>query len=200
MRQYTIKKVSDAIDWTQIPALDVDNYLWCEKLDIKMKSQICYSEEGLHVHLQAWEKNIRAELTEPMSMVCEDSCMEFFFRPVEGDLRYFNLEINPNGCIRLGFGPAVGLRTQLVLPDMEQLFSVEARRTEDGWEIFYEIPASFVQLFIPDFSLHTGKVLRANCYKCGDKTEKPHFISWNPVTSENPDFHRSQDFGRMILG
>ena len=52
MRQYTIKKVSDAIDWTQIPALDVDNYLWCEELDIKMKSQICYSEKGLHVHLQ----------------------------------------------------------------------------------------------------------------------------------------------------
>ena len=83
MRQYTIKKVTGEIDWNQIPALDVDNYQWCEELDIKMKSQICYSEEGLHVHLRAWEKDIRAELTEPMSMVCEDSCMEFFFAPFD---------------------------------------------------------------------------------------------------------------------
>ena len=68
MRQYTIKKVTGAPDWSQIPALDVDNYLWCEELDIKMQSQICYDETGLHVHLRAWEKDIRAELTAPMSM------------------------------------------------------------------------------------------------------------------------------------
>ena len=47
MRQYTITKVTGAPDWSQIPALDVDNYLWCETLDIKMKSQICYDENGL---------------------------------------------------------------------------------------------------------------------------------------------------------
>ena len=82
MRQYTITKVTGTPDWNKIPSLDVDNYLWCEKLDIRMKSQICYDETGLHVHLRAWEKDIRAELTAPMSMVCEASCMEFFFRPV----------------------------------------------------------------------------------------------------------------------
>ena len=48
MRQYTIKKVTGQIDWAEIPALDVDNYLWCEKLDIRMKSQICYDEQGLY--------------------------------------------------------------------------------------------------------------------------------------------------------
>ena len=54
MRQYTIKKVTGQIDWAEIPALDVDNYLWCEELDIRMKSQICYDEEGLHVHSVGW--------------------------------------------------------------------------------------------------------------------------------------------------
>ena len=53
MRQYTITKVNGTPDWSKIPSLDVDNYQWCEELDIKMKSLICYSEEGLHVHLRA---------------------------------------------------------------------------------------------------------------------------------------------------
>ena len=199
MRQYTITKVTGKPDWSKIPSLDVDNYQWCEELDIKMKSQICYDENGLYVHLRAWEKDIRAELTEPMSMVCEDSCMEFFFRPMEGDLRYFNLEINPNGCIRLGFGPAGGLRTQLVPRDMEQLFSVESRRTEDGWTLTYAIPLTFVQLFYPDFYFRPGTVLRGNCYKCGDLTVQPHYYSWNPVEVENPDFHRSEFFGKLYF-
>jgi hypothetical protein len=42
--------------------------------------------------------------------------------------------------------------------------------------------------------------LRGNCYKCGDLTEQEHYLSWNPVTSEHPCFHRPQDFGRLVFG
>ena len=41
--------------------------------------------------------------------------------------------------------------------------------------------------------------MRANCYKCGDCTVQPHYLAWNPPTSENPDFHRPQDFGALIF-
>ena len=37
--------------------------------------------------------------------------------------------------------------------------------------------------------------MRANFYKCGDKTLQPHFLSWSPIHSEKPDFHRPEDFG-----
>ena len=50
-----------------------------------------------------------------------------------------------------------------------------------------------------EFTLEPGKEIRANCYKCGDLTPKPHYLSWNPSTSANPDFHRPQDFGSMTL-
>ena len=101
--------------------------------------------------------------------------------------------------------PVLGWRTgrenavRLQLADHKALFGFRGEKTADGWEIFYGIPASFVQLFVPDFSLQSGKVLRANCYKCGDLTKDPHYLSWNPVTSQNPDFHRSQDFGCLVL-
>ena len=199
MRQYTIKKVSDAIDWTQIPALDVDNYLWCEKLDIKMKSQICYSEKGLHVHLRAWEKDIRAELTEPMSMVCEDSCMEFFFRPMEGDLRYFNLEINPNGQMYIGFGHNMGDLIRLALQDEQGTLQKKWNYTEDGWEVFYTFPVEVIRVFFPGYTLKSGMKIYANSYKCGDETVKPHFIAWNPVALPAPSFHEPEYFGLMVL-
>ena len=41
--------------------------------------------------------------------------------------------------------------------------------------------------------------LRANFYKCGDKTAHPHFLSWNPVGTPSPDFHRPEFFGELIL-
>ena len=199
MRQYTITKVTGAPDWSKIPALDVDNYLWCEALDIKMKSQICYSEEGLHVHLQAWEKNIRAELTEPMSMVCEDSCMEFFFRPVEGDLRYFNLEINPNGQMYIGFGPNMPKLIRLALQEEDTLLQKKCNYTDDGWEVFYTFPVEVIRVFFPGYELKSGMKIYANSYKCGDETVKPHFIAWNPVDVAVPSFHEPEHFGLMIL-
>ena len=199
MRQYTIKKVTGEIDWATVPALDVDNYLWCEKLDIKMKSQICYSEEGLHVHLRAWEKDIRAELTEPMSMVCEDSCMEFFFRPQEGDLRYFNLEINPNGQMYIGFGYNMPTLVRLALQEEDTLLQKKWNYTEDGWEVFYTFPVSVIRVFFPGYELKSGMKIYANSYKCGDETVKPHFIAWNPVDVVVPSFHEPEHFGLMEL-
>ena len=34
------------------------------------------------------------------------------------------------------------------------------------------------------------KKIRANFYKCGDKTAHPHYVSWAPINTPQPDFHR----------
>ena len=164
-----------------------------------MQQQMCYDETFLYVRQRAWESNIRAERTGYLQQVCEDSCMEFFFAPGE-DNRYFNMEINPNGCIHLGFGPGRHGRVQVVPKQMEQLFDVSAERTEDGWTLTYRIPLQFIRLFFPEYRFAPGITMRANCYKCGDLTAQPHYITWNTVTSETPDYHRPQDFGLMIFG
>ena len=199
MRTYTITKVSGTPDWSKIPALDVDNYQWGEPLDIKMKSQICYDETGIYVHLRAWEKDIRAELTAPLSMVCEDSCMEFFFRPVAEDVRYFNLEINPNGQMYIGFGCNVEALVRLAPENEEALLEKKCNYTEGGWEVFYKIPVSFIRVFFPGYELKSGMTIYANSYKCGDETVKPHYISWNFVDVPKPSFHQPAHFGQMTL-
>ena len=192
--KYRIRSVTGEPEWDLIPRLPIDQVLWKPDCGIRACGQFCHDPEYLRVHLRATEANIRAEYTAPLSPVCRDSCLEFFFMP-EGADRYFNFEVNPNGCLWIGFGHGREDSTVLYRNGMKQLFDIRTGRTPDGWEAFYRIPLSFLRLFLPDFVF--AGTLRANVYKCGDLTEHEHYLSWNPVVSETPDFHRPQDFGLM---
>ena len=193
-RQYLIQRTEGEPDWAAVPRLEIDRVLWMPDCGIRAWGQIAHDGEQMYVHLRAAEKAIRAEYTAPLSPVHQDSCLEFFFMP-ENESRYFNFEINPNGCLHTGFGTDRTNRAVLCRKDAETLFAIRTGRTADGWEAFYRIPLAFLRIFQPEFTF-TG-TMRANAYKCGDLTEHEHYCSWNPVTAERPDFHRPQDFGVM---
>ena len=193
---YQILSVAGSPDWRAVPQLEISHVLWKPDCGIRAFGAFCHDADSLFVHLRAVEKHIRAELTAPLSMVCEDSCLEFFFMP-EGETRYMNIEINPNGCLYIGFGHDRHDGVRLIPKNIPALFDIRTGRTPDGWEVFYRLPLSFLCLFFPSFSF-SGR-LRANVFKCGDLTEQEHYLSWNPVTSAEPDFHRPQDFGLMVF-
>ena len=197
VKNYCVRSVPSEPDWEAVPRLEMDQVLWNPGCGIRASGRFCHDSLALYVNLRAAEKQIRAEYTAPLSPVCRDSCLEFFFMPEDED-RYFNFEINPNGCLYIGFGRGREDSTALYRENMRQLFGIRTERTPDGWEAFYRIPLSFLRLFMPDFAFEGS--LRANVYKCGDLTEREHYLSWNPVTSETPDFHRPADFGRMTFG
>lgn len=197
MQETLILKTEGAPNWEQLPALPVTCALWEPDCGIRMEQKLCWDETALYVHQRAWEHDIRAEHTQPLSPVCEDSCMEFFFG-VGDDERYFNFECNPNGCFFLGFGARRPQRVRLIVKDSEQ-FALQTARTEDGWTARYRVPVSFLRIFYPELTLRSGLRLRANCYKCGDKTPKPHYLAWRPVNAPSPDFHRPEFFGELIL-
>lgn len=198
MKTYEILAVSGCPDWDSIPALEVSEIQWLPDCGIRMTQQICYDASGLYVRQRAWETDLRMEVKEPLGAVCEDSCMEFFFSP-DGDERYFNIECNPIGTIYFGFGAQRETRVRLILKDPKKLLCLETKRYPDGWEVRYQLPLSFIRMFCPDFTLASGRRFTANCYKCGDKVKTPHYLAWNPLTSETPDFHRAGDFGEMVL-
>ena len=60
---------------------------------------------------------------------------------------------------------------------------------DSGNPFFYPLP--------PFCRWQERDVLKANFYKCGDKLSVPHYLSWNPVTTEKPDFHRPEYFGLL---
>jgi hypothetical protein len=187
-------------DWDKIEKAPVDVIPWPaypRRLDVR--AQVCYDRSALKVRLEAREENILSRFSGLVDMVCLDSCLEFFFAPNEGDPRYFNFEFNPRGAMYLGFGSDRNHSIRQYLPHYRELFAVKPFTVEHGWGIEFSIPLEFIKIYAPDFSLEPGKKIRANFYKCGDETETPHYLAWNPVDTPKPDFHRPEFFGEIVF-
>jgi len=199
MYTYTIIPKPANLDWSKIPAIKMENTHHEGFVDISATGQVCYDDEALYIRLTAREKEIRAVYNDLLGAPCEDSCLEFFFSPMEDDIRYFNVELNPNCCMYLGIGSSIRDLVRLI-PEGENPFSPRATYTKDGWEIEYSIPYTFIRRFFPKFEAVAGKTIRGNFYKCGDLTVKEHFFSWSPVTGEVLSFHRPCDFGYLTFG
>lgn len=196
MNKHMISRKPENLDWSGIPSISMTQQDWTPAVDIVPTAQICYDDEALYVRLAAKEEFIRAEGTGPLDAPCEDSCLEFFFCPCEGDMRYFNIEFNPNCCVYLGFGTSVRDLIRFI-PEETDILLPEVVRTEDGWYITYRVPYYFIRRFFPDFKAESGKTMRANFYKCGDLTVKEHYFAWNPIVGEEMSFHRTCDFGLL---
>lgn len=199
MKTYTIVPKAGALDWSAVPEADIDCCQWGYFADISSKAQLCYDEEAIYVRLRAREANIRAEVKEQTGLPYFDSCLEFFFCPMEGNNTYFNIEMNPNCAMFLGIGTSNYDLIRLILPE-DGNFEATSVRTEDGWEITYRVPASFVRRFFPEFSMYPGKKIRGNFYKCGDETVVPHYFAWNPIENDILDFHQPDWYGEFIFG
>ena len=192
MQEYTIVKKAP---WDQVPVLKMEEHLHPTTATVTAQAQLCYDEEALYLRLEAKEQNIRKEHFDPLAEICEDSCLEFFFCPMEGDDRYFNLEMNPNGVPYLGFGEDLATLHRLI-PE-KRFIHPEITFTGDGWVIEYAIPHKFVRIFFPQYEPAPSKTMKANCYKCGDLTETPHWLCWNFVPEERHTFHCPEYFGLM---
>lgn len=199
MRHYEATKLCCPADWQSVPAAAIENRLWSDVDGIVPTARVCWDADALYVRLETLEENILRRFTGNLDMVCKDSCLEFFFCPEsEGD-RYFNFEVNPNGALYVGFGRPGAARCRLYREDYRTLLQVRSFDIPGGWGVELRIPVSFIQIFVPEFRLHPGLTLRANFFKCGDETEKPHYMAWNPVDVPAPNFHLPEHFGTLTL-
>lgn len=198
MKEYTIARCTGTPDWNKIPSLVIREPLRpaYANTPIKAQAQICYDDEALYVRLTAVEEHIRAEHHGPLGEICEDSCLEFFFCPMAGDPRYFNIECNPNGALYLGLATN-GHNLVRFIPEEPSILP-QPKYTDGGWEVTYTVPYTFIRQFFPEFAPVSGYSIRANCYKCGDLTVQPHCLCWNPVPIlPYASFHNPEAFGLM---
>lgn len=196
MKTYTAIRASLPVSWENVPTLAIDTKLWGTQTDITAQAQLCYDDTALHIRLSTVEAEIRAEEEGPLGSPCQDSCLEFFFCPMDGDSRYFNIEFSPTGAMYLGFGGGFGL---LRLIREVNPFDPVITRTENGWEITYRIPYSFICQFFPEYEAKTGKCIRANFYKCGDRTVNKHYLTWSPITGSK-SYHQPEFFAPVYFG
>lgn len=194
-RHYRIQKTAGRPDWSGIEQAPIDQCLWRPCGQIRAYAQLAYDDSRLYVHLHAEEKQIRAENSGLLDQPCQDSCLELFLSAAVQDARYLNIELNPNLCLYFGFGTGREDRMRLLLPDGAGSLHAECARTADGWDVTYELPFKLLRLFFPEFA--PSGTIRGNFYKCGDLTAQEHYLAWNRVDAECPDFHRPEYFGTM---
>lgn len=163
--------------------------------------RIAHSDSLLFLKYYIKEEHILARRTDPNSAVHRDSCVEFFVDPLQ-DGNYYNFEFNCIGTTHLAYGPGRGKRTFIPPELIEKKIKTystlgkEAFEERSGtfeWEMVIVIPSS---IFAYNEGLSFSKLVsNANFYKCGDDTTKRHYLSWNPVNTPKPDFHRPEYFG-----
>ena len=164
--------------------------------------RIARTQDALVVDFRVSGLDLRARNTEDNGRQWEDSCVEVFIQDPE-DGNYYNFEINALGKVLACTGPDRHNRTPRPVEEMEDILrfsQVEGGPIEEEgihtWRVGVIIP--FYLIGIDPENLPGS--IRANFYKCGDKTAHPHYLSWSPVETLRPDFHRPEFFGELILG
>lgn len=184
-------------------AFDVDCVCWPEQFPYKPRVKVfaAHDDEKLLLRFEVGEEGSRAVCTEPNGPVWEDSCVEFFVKAPESRY-YYNFETS---CIGVGLVGKRVSRQEFTHFSEDEMACITRRAALP--RVPFEKKADetlewSVELEIPFASLDCGPkpaTLLANFYKCGDKTATPHFLSWSPVLTPTPDFHRPEFFGQLDL-
>ncbi len=180
---------------------------WEDKFDYRPTVDFCIAHDDIRIylHYRVREKSIRAHTNAPNGEVWKDSCVEFFISPTEDD-HYYNFEFNCIGAIRLSSGQGRHNRQKATNELLSQIHVVASlgsdiftEKTGDfTWELSVSIPvACFFEHHITHLS---GLRCTANFYKCGDDLSTPHYLSWQPIDTPNPDFHTPRFFKQLIFG
>jgi len=201
MKELRVPAAAGFNEIANFASTQIDHVCWPAEFPYKpsVKLMLAHTSESILVRFDVCEDNAKAVTTESNGPVWEDSCVEFFVK-VPGDTHYFNFETN---CIGVGLAARRTGRSDASHFSEEQMSRIIHRSSlplqpidqhgDCKWSIELEVPFSSLGIeACPEY-------LEANFYKCGDKTEKTHFLSWNPVLTPTPDFHRPEYFGRLIL-
>lgn len=145
---------------------------------------------------------LRAVNYENNSPVSQDSCVEFFVSP-KCDEHYWNFEFNCIGTINASHRTERKNPTRLTSDELGRV----KRYASCGNRPFNEIEGLFawnLTIAIPfdligiDYN-NTPVKIKGNFYKCASATSLPHYLSWNPIKTDKPDFHRPEFFGDITL-
>jgi hypothetical protein len=168
----------------------------------EVRFSIAWDPQHIVYKFYVHESVIRARFTEDNAPVWQDSTVEFFVSPAEDGV-YYNFEINCIGTCLAQKGRSRSPRENLqpdVIEKIRRFPSLgvapfEEKTGDFSWDLMVMIPA---EVFVDHkVEISKDKTFRANFYKCGDGLSRPHYLSWNPIDTENPDFHRPEFFGEL---
>ncbi|MDB5111310.1 MAG: hypothetical protein JWR67_2424 [Mucilaginibacter sp.] len=145
------------------------------------------------------EDDVLLRFTQPNDLVYQDSCVEFFIA-FNGEAEYYNLEFNCIGTCYLGYGTGNKGRETADVEIVKKIKCSPLLYSHEGkikWELTLVIPNEV--FFHHNYTSLASKTGRANFYKCGNNMPVPHYLSWNIIESEKPNFHLPDFFGSITF-
>lgn len=195
-----ISRISCAVGDAGLPTLNHRN--WVEAPDVHVEFDMHHRGTSILFKFRVREPQIRAVHTGYNAPVWKDSCVEFFFSPGD-DPNYYNFEFNAIGALLGAYGPDRQHREPIPEEILELIQTtpslggdpIENLTGRLSWELDIVLPVKvFHHHRITDIADTRG---RGNLYKCGDDLDQPHYLSWMPVQTDDPDFHRPEFFGEL---
>lgn len=163
---------------------------------------VARSETHLVALYNVCSLDLRAIAMEDHGKVWEDSCCEMFISdPCDGT--YYNFELNCIGTMLAAKRTGRNDPAYFTEEQMKKIIrhsSLERKEYNENGDIHRWTVAMCIPFEL--FGVNAGNLpeyIRANFYKCADMTAHPHFLSWNKIEIEKPDFHRPDFFGKIFL-
>lgn len=173
--------------------------------------KLLYNNEGISGIFYVEDKYVKRSRTTHMDPVWNDSCVEFFVKPIPGK-GYFNFEFN---CIGVLYASYVSNpeRTDDGFKEFTMFSKEECGKVEIVsslkesiepeykesliWTLQFFIPFSLIEIFAGKLDLEKKNEWSCNFYKCADESSHPHWISWAPIRELN--FHSPESFGKLFF-
>ncbi|MDD4772848.1 MAG: carbohydrate-binding family 9-like protein [Eubacteriales bacterium] len=194
--RYNIKTTATT-DWNAAETACISNYVWDDSYKPEAYAGLLYiPDRGLAVRMCCRESNPRTVYTEFYDPVYRDSCLEFFFS-VEKNGRYVNCEMNSAGAALIAAGDSRNNRIridEIILPP-----KIKTGSRDGVWWVETLFTLDDLARIFGEIKLSEDIVLYGNFYKCGDDCEIPHHGMWSPVGAAEPDFHRPEYFGELVI-
>lgn len=183
---------------------NIDKVNWRQQFPYQPLTTFSAAHSGkcLYIDLFTRCNFLRAENFTNQSPVSEDSCVEFFVEPRPGG-EYWNFEFNCIGTVNASHRLQRNQPTRLTDSEIDRISRFASCgnrpfRELEGiftWNLLVGIPFDLIGLEFDGRDI----AVRGNFYKCASKASQPHYLSWAPIDSPRPDFHRPDCFGTIIL-
>lgn len=138
-------------------------------------------------------------------LICEDSCVEFFFSP-SGELGsgYVNLEVNCCGTLHLAYGTGRENRQFISLEAaslLQRKTSIDnpvkfEHSSDKQWTVDIVLPFAAIEQLTGDKVNHQQWF--GNFYRCGGRKD-PQYAVWNNIEVTDPDYHQPEYFGELAF-
>ena len=207
--------VAERIDVTDIHAADIPSLFASEKVRYNTVSTlnwrdqfpylpqvdfaIAHNGRSLLIHYRVTEKRTIGTMENDLDALYKNSCCEFFCME-KGDDLYYNIESNCLGYILMECGTERADRETSTLENLAEIDrwaslgrkSVGIIDSETHWELALVVPADV--FWRHNFSTLSGRTFLANIYNCVGGGDDRQYVTWYPVDTSSPDFHRPEFF------